>query len=290
MKIHCITLRQLLWCLVCVVLFLIIFLFLASLLFPFEKAQDVMVPITSQAKLQEILASEQKIAYLTFDDGPTKKMTPNILDILQEEGVPATFFMVGKHVKEFPELVKRAYEEGHYLANHTYSHQTSILYQSKEHFLEEVQKTDAAIAEALGLEEYHSYLFRFPEGFMSARQQAKKKEALTVLEGLGYSYVDWNCLNQDSERKYSAEQLMQNLIKTAKNKNTLIILMHDTGDVNPTDQVLRESIRYFKEQGYEFRNFYDIVTDSSKSCFMSSGNSANTSTLCFEMAWVHSKR
>jgi len=94
---------------------------------------------------------------------------------------------------------------------------------------------------------------------MSHKYQYEKKNALQVLSDLDYVYVDWNCLNRDSEKKYSDSQLLNNLKKTAKNKGTLIILMHDTADVNKTYNVLKSSIDYLKSEGYEFRNFYDFV-------------------------------
>lgn len=218
--------------------------------------------ITSQTELENLLKTEEKIAYLTFDDGPTEKMTSKVLDILERENVPATFFVVGKHVKENPELVRRAYEAGQYIANHGYSHNLKKLYESRESFFTEIKNTDMAIAEALGIPSYSSHFFRFPEGYMSSNYQSQKKEALEVLKELDYEYVDWNCLNKDSEKKCSTEQLFKNLLQTMKNKNVLVILMHDTGDVNPTDQVLAQSIQYLKKQGYEFRNFYDFYDDN----------------------------
>lgn len=87
----------------------------------------------------------------------------------------------------------------------------------------------------------------------------QKKNALNVLSNLNYVYVDWNCLNKDSEQKYSNSQLLNNLKKSAKGKGTLIILMHDTADVNKTYDVLKSSILYLKSQGYTFTNFYDFV-------------------------------
>ena len=87
-----------------------------------------------------------------------------------------------------------------------------------------------------------------------------KEKVCKKLNDIGYSYIDWNGLNKDSERKYSNKQLLENLKKSTKNKGTLVILMHDTGDVNNTYDVLKESINYLKSQGYEFRNFYDFVS------------------------------
>lgn len=94
---------------------------------------------------------------------------------------------------------------------------------------------------------------------MSNIYTSEKKKALNVLSDLNYVYVDWNCLNKDSEKKVSNAQLLNNLKKSAKNKGTLIILMHDTADVNKTYNILKDSISYLKSQGYEFRNFYDFV-------------------------------
>lgn len=94
---------------------------------------------------------------------------------------------------------------------------------------------------------------------MSHIYSKQKKNALTVLSSLDYVYVDWNCLNRDSEKKVSNAQLLNNLKKTSKGKGTLIILMHDTADVNKTYDVLKDSISYLKSNGYEFRNFYDFV-------------------------------
>ena len=94
---------------------------------------------------------------------------------------------------------------------------------------------------------------------MSNIYTKEKKQSLNVLTDLNYVYVDWNCLNKDSEKKVSNTQLLNNLKKSAKNKGTLIILMHDTADVNKTYNILKVSISYLKSQGYEFRNFYDFV-------------------------------
>ena len=83
-------------------------------------------------KIKNIYDSNEKIAYLTFDDGPTKKVTPKILDILKQNNINATFFVIGKRVDENPEIIKRAYNEGNFIANHTYSHNNNKIYINKE--------------------------------------------------------------------------------------------------------------------------------------------------------------
>lgn len=227
--------------------------------FAIELTTNSVIDESLTEKISTLTKKEEKIAYLTFDDGPTLKATGKILDILKTEEVKATFFVVGKHVKEHPDLVKRAYEEGHYIANHGYYHNNHKLYQSSDSFISEIKNTDSEIGKALSVDDYCSHVFRFPNGYMSANHKSKKKEATKLLSDIHYTYIDWNCLNNDSVKKYSHSQLLNNLKKSSKNKGTLVILMHDTSDVNDTPSILKESIDYLKEQGYEFRNFYDLL-------------------------------
>ena len=209
-------------------------------------------------KLIELYPNE-KIAFLTFDDGPNISVTPKVLDILKEENVKASFFVIGKCVDSHPEITKRAYDEGHYIANHGYSHNNNLLYKSSDNFLNEVKKTDLAIGNAIGVPNYCSHIFRFPNGFMSPSNKAKKKEAVKLLQNIDFNYIDWNCLNNDSVKKYSSSQLLNNLIKSSQNKDVLVILMHDTKDVSNSSIVLKDSIKYLKGKGYIFKNFYDIL-------------------------------
>ncbi|MGN1270179.1 MAG: polysaccharide deacetylase family protein [Clostridia bacterium] len=212
-----------------------------------------------KSKISNLTNGKEKIAYLTFDDGPNILVTPKILDILKEEDIKATFFVIGKYVEEHPEIVKRAYEEGHYIANHGYDHNNATLYKSKESFINEIKKTEIAIGKAIGIDNYCSYVFRFPNGYMSKPNKAKKQEAAKLLSKMNYSYIDWNCLNNDSIKKYTKEQLLNNLKKSSKNKNTLVVLMHDTKDVSDSSTVLKDSIAYLKSKGYKFENFYDLL-------------------------------
>lgn len=94
---------------------------------------------------------------------------------------------------------------------------------------------------------------------MSPNNKSKKKEAASLLSQMNYTYIDWNCLNNDSVKKYNSSQLLNNLKKSSKNKNTLVVLMHDTKDVSNSSLVLEDSIKYLKSQGYTFQNFYDLI-------------------------------
>lgn len=217
-----------------------------------QLSNDLMSKIISDTNENE------KVAYLTFDDGPSVSVTPKILDILKAENIKATFFVIGKLVEEHPEIVKRAYDEGHYIANHGYSHNNSILYKSSKSFINEVKKTDIAIGKAINVDNYCSHIFRFPNGFMTPIYKSQKEKAMSLLLDMNYTYIDWNCLNNDSVKKYTNNQLLNNLKQSCQNKNTLVILMHDTKDVNDSSLVLKESILYLKSQGYIFKNFYSL--------------------------------
>mgnify|MGYP004608960539 CR=1 FL=1 len=242
----------------------LIFIALISILyhpssFAFELTTNSSIDNSLKEKISSLTSNDEKIAYLTFDDGPTIKSTPKILDILKKENIKATFFVIGKYVKHHPDIVKREYDEGHYIANHGYDHSNKKLYESPESFINEIKSTDKEIGDAIGIPNYCSHIFRFPNGYMSPNNKAKKKEAVKLLSDMNYTYVDWNCLNNDSIMKYTQAQLLNNLKKSSKNKGTLIILMHDTKDVSDTSSVLEASISYLKSQGYEFRNFYDLA-------------------------------
>lgn len=249
----------------CFVILIVVYIILSYFSINYQGALAVELSYNSvisdnfKDKICELTEGEDKIAYLTFDDGPSKVVTTKVLDTLKAENVKATFFVIGKYVEERPELVKRAYEEGHYIANHGYDHNNKNLYKNEESFINEVKKTDQAIGKAIGVDDYCSHVFRFPNGYMAKNNKENKKEATKLLEDINYTYIDWNCLNYDSMKKYSKQQLLENLKKSAKNKNTLVILMHDTKDVSDSSSALKESIQYLKAQGYRFENFYDVM-------------------------------
>lgn len=217
--------------------------------------------LNAKNKIVNLVNEKEKIAYLTFDDGPNKIVTPKVLDILKKENVKATFFVIGKNVESNPEIVKRAYEEGHYIANHGYDHNNKELYKSEESFINEIKKTDIQIGKAIGRKDYCSHIFRFPNGYMSKQNKEAKKKAVKLLNDMNYTYIDWNSLNNDSIKKYNKKELLNNLKKYSKNKGTLVILMHDTKDVSDSSEALEDSIKYLKNQGYKFENFYNLISE-----------------------------
>ncbi|MCI8636622.1 MAG: polysaccharide deacetylase family protein [Clostridia bacterium] len=121
--------------------------------------------MNGRKNIENIYHSETKRAFLTFDDGPST-VTPTILEVLKQENVKASFFVLGSRVEAMPDTVKRIYEEGHYIANHGYSHTYSAIYSSPQAVLDEYNKCNEAVKKAIGKQEYNSHLFRFPGGLV----------------------------------------------------------------------------------------------------------------------------
>lgn len=209
--------------------------------------------------IEGIYYSEIKRAFLTFDDGPST-VTSTILDTLKSENIKATFFVLGSRVEAMPETLKRIYEEGHYIANHGYSHSYSSIYSSPQAVLDEFNQCNEAIKNAIGVPEYNSHLFRFPGGFPGGPYIDVKKQAKDLLNENNILNIDWNALTGDSEKsKPSLEYEMERLRQTVNGKNSVVILMHDAPAKKVTSEALPQIIQYLKNEGYEFKNFYEII-------------------------------
>ena len=224
-----------------------------------RKSKTPQLTEVGKEKLENIYHSDTKVAYLTFDDGPSN-VTHQILDTLKNENVKATFFMLGSNVETFPETTKRVYDEGHYIANHGYTHMYSSIYSSPQAVLDEYNRCNTAVQNAIGNPEYNSHLFRFPGGLPGGKYEDIKQEAKQLLNENGILNIDWNALTGDAETQHPEEEkLMEELQQTIEDKNSVVILMHDTDAKKVTADMLPRVIAYLKEQGYEFKTFYDII-------------------------------
>lgn len=178
---------------------------------------------------------------LTFDDGPDTEYTPQILDILGEMGVKATFFLKGVNIPGREWVVTRMIREGHLVANHSYSH-PNLRKLSPEQIGTEVQKTETLVERITGRK---TALLRPPYGEMSA-------EGLNSLVTAGYSMVNWSVDSGDWQADHG-EQVLQNIL--AQTKAGSIILMHSAGgagqNLTPTVEALKELIITLQNRGYE---------------------------------------
>ena len=203
--------------------------------------------------------TDGKRVFLTFDDGPTKEVTPHILDILDKYNIKATFFVLGTRVEQNPDILKREYDSGHYIANHSFSNKYSSIYKSADSVLEEYNRTENAIRVALGNNSYSSNLFRFPGGSYGGQYEKIKKEARKKLNENGIAYLDWSALTYDAEGAKTKDAILSNLKETINGWDNVVILMHDAADKKITYETLEDVIKYLQGKGYNFKNIYDIM-------------------------------
>lgn len=224
-----------------------------------EETDNFVITPEEMDKIKNIYHSDYKRVFLTFDDGPSKTVTPQILSILDQYNIKATFFVLGSRVELYPDIVKDAYNRGHYIANHGYSHKYENIYASIDNIISEYRDTENIIRNAIGIPNYNTNVFRFPGGSSGGKYNDIKKSAISVLEQNNIAYLDWNCLTKDAEGSFTKEELIQNLINTSQNKNSIVVLMHDAGNKKTTYEALPEIIEYFINNGYVFENLYNIL-------------------------------
>ena len=224
-----------------------------------EETDNFLITPEEMDKIKSIYHSDYKRVFLTFDDGPSKTVTPQILSILDQYNIKATFFVLGSRVELYPDIVKDAYNRGHYIANHGYSHKYENIYASIDNIISEYRDTENIIRNAIGIPNYNTNVFRFPGGSSGGKYNDIKKSAISVLEQNNIAYLDWNCLTKDAEGSFTKEELIQNLINTSQNKNSIVVLMHDAGNKKTTYEALPEIIEYFINNGYVFENLYNIL-------------------------------
>lgn len=213
--------------------------------------------VNFEAEIDKIYYGDQKVAYLTFDDGPSKNVTPEVLKVLKEEQVPATFFVLGKNVKKYPEIIREIHKSGHYIANHSYTHEYSELYESVDSVLKEVENTEKELKKVLGTE-YNTHLFRFPGGSHGGYYQGIKTKAKAKLKEKKIYSLNWNCLTGDAEGYNSVESQLEQFEETRKEDIGLIVLLHDLGNKESTPETTKKIIQKLKKEGYVFKNFYEI--------------------------------
>ncbi|WP_373898051.1 polysaccharide deacetylase family protein [Haloimpatiens sp. FM7315] len=194
----------------------------------------------------------QKVAFLTFDDGPSKATTPIIINILKKYNVKATFFVLGQCVESNKDLLVNLYNDGHAIGNHSYTHNYNVVYKDVACFMYEFNKTRDLIKSTLKPlnPNYDLRLFRFPGGsFEKSKNPFKEK-----LKEENYRYIDWNALNGDAEgHNIPASKLLFRTKETVSGKDHVVILMHDASTKKSTVQALPSIIEYLKSQGYVFK-------------------------------------
>lgn len=187
--------------------------------------------------------------YLTFDDGPSY-LTKEILDILDEEGIKATFF-----VTSGGEYVKRAYNSGHTIALHTSSHKYSYVYSNEENYFNDLNTVSDSVYNSIGI---RCKFIRFPGGSSNTISRNYNKGIMSRLVNAvtnkGYVYFDWNVDSNDAGGDTNnSNKIYNNVINGLSHNKTNIVLMHDSANHRSTVNALRDIIRYGKDNGYSFK-------------------------------------
>lgn len=196
-----------------------------------------------------------KIAYLTFDDGPSNN-TEKILKILDDYNIKATFFVTGASAKSGLEIYKTIASKGHSIGNHTYSHNYSKIYKSIEDFIADFNKLEKYLNNSIGI---NTNLVRLPGGSNNTISHKYGGNDIMVsiskyLIDNGYTYFDWNVDSTDASVKtQDKNKIVNSVLNNSKNKNAIIILMHDGPLKTSTVKALPEIVEGLKKQGFEFK-------------------------------------
>ena len=235
---------------------------LANRQFTNLRPDDVTKPVYDRRTLEERMAgnlplefppisfyTEKKVAYLTFDDGPDRVNTPKILDILEEYGVPATFYVLGCRAEQNPDVLQRIFHAGHAVGNHSFNHDYEALYASTNEFLWQIIHTEEIIRDILGV---RPLIVRAPGGTAEHFTQ----DYWRMMETHGYAVHDWNVCTNDStgERPDAARQLayVTEQIGRPLKDDAAIVLMHCVEDKEETVKALPKIIELLKAEGYTF--------------------------------------
>lgn len=198
----------------------------------------------------KVIPKEEKTIYLTFDDGPSYTITPQLLDILKEENVKATFFVIN-HSDDLNYLIKREHDEGHVVALHSFTHNYGEIYASVDAYFNDLNLISNKVRNIIGKE---VKLIRFPGGSSNTISSFNPGIMTTLTNEVlnrGYVYFDWNISNGDAGEVYTSDEVYNRVISELKDNN--IILFHDFEGNYKTLNAIRNIIIKAKELGYQFK-------------------------------------
>lgn len=176
---------------------------------------------------------QEQVVYLTFDDGPIPGVTPWVLDLLEKEGIKATFFCVGENVKKYPEVYQQILKAGHSVGNHTFNHFQGIKHTDR-HYFRNIELAGSYI---------DSDLFRPPHGLMKPSQYNFLKNR--------YKVIMWDLISCDYDRSLTPEKVYRNVVDFVRPGS--IVTFHDSEKARTNImEALPKAIKWMKMQGYRF--------------------------------------
>lgn len=196
---------------------------------------------------ESVQSENKKVIYLTFDDGPSGKITADVLDILKEENVPATFFLIGNQIKGQEKLIQRMYDEGHSLGLHSMTHEKGCLYCSNDSFLKEMLEVQDMINSIINIK---PDILRFPFGCNNNTYKISQS-MVDLLHKNNLSIYDWNVDSGDGANPNSSPETIYK--HSISDKNNIFLLMHCGYQSKTSVKALPLIIKHYKEKNYEFR-------------------------------------
>lgn len=213
------------------------------------------VKVLKKVVTKAVPSSEEKIVYLTFDDGPSEN-TKKIIDILDKYDAKATFFVTGNN-KKCNKYIKEAYEKGHTIGLHTYSHDYKEVYSSMDAYFDDLNKIGQMVKEQIG---FVPKYIRFPGGSSNTKSASYCKGLMTTLvsevQNRGYQYYDWNADSTDAAGNNRPVSVIVKNATQSKAKN-INLLMHDTAAKSTTVEALPKIIEHYQKLGYTFKGIDD---------------------------------
>lgn len=181
--------------------------------------------------------------YLTFDDGPTPKITEWVLDLLKEHQIKATFFCIGKNIQKHSAIFNKIIDNGHAIGNHTFNHLNGWNTLNEE-YLKDIGSCRSELRLQYAPEELQSTLFRPPYGKIKTAQSKKLRQ-------LGYKIIMWDVLSADFDQNISPEKCLENVLQNTQSGS--VIVFHDSVKAfKNLKHTLPKSIEILKQRGFEF--------------------------------------
>lgn len=208
-----------------------------------------------QSQMQDIknmkLSQKSKVIYLTFDDGPSV-YTSSLLDTLEQNGVHATFFVVGTNVEQYPDIVKREYASGNSVGIHSWTHDYKYIYASTDNFFADFNKLKDRLTDLLGVA---PSICRFPGGTNNTvsfhYDPHIMSQVAPQVTAMGIQYFDWNAYDHDSDgRVESSAEVISHILAEIKNQKQSVVLCHDIKKT--TVEAMPTLIPQLKQMGYTF--------------------------------------
>lgn len=194
-------------------------------------------------------ADDKKVAYLTFDDGPSKN-TYKVLEILDKYDIKATFFVIGTNITpEYEKLLKSIEKEGHVIGIHTFTHKYNYIYTSAGNYIEDFNRAYDQLKNILNTP---PSIYRFPGGSCNCYVGAFKTDIVRKLKTRGFTYYDWTVSGEDSVGSPTVESIVENVLGDIDRFENPVILLHDSSINKNTVEALEDIILGLKEKGYEF--------------------------------------